>query len=125
MSKEDLADKEVVNIIVEETIMQQMKHEAENSMNRDLQKRINEAEQEQKEYIEACRKSTKLGVPPPPPPPPLLGPPEPVNPQSGHRASYANKRANLMDEIRNNKVKLKHVETSEKGINLDLTNMNK
>ena len=30
-----------------------------------------------------------------------------------------------MDEIRNNNVKLKHVETSEKGFNLDLTNMNK
>lgn len=30
-----------------------------------------------------------------------------------------------MDEIKNNQVKLKHVETSEKGINLDLTNMNK
>ena len=30
-----------------------------------------------------------------------------------------------MDEIRNNNVKLKHVETSEKGINLDISNMNK
>lgn len=30
-----------------------------------------------------------------------------------------------MDEIRNNKVQLKHVETSEQGMNLDLANMNK
>ena len=30
-----------------------------------------------------------------------------------------------MDEIRNNNLKLNHVETSEKGLNLDLTNMNK
>ena len=57
-------------------------------------------------------------LPPPPPPPPVLGPPN-------MRTSMGSKRSNLMDEIRNNNVKLKHVETSEKGINLDISNMNK
>ena len=57
-------------------------------------------------------------LPPPPPPPPVLGPPT-------MRTSMGSKRANLMDEIRCNNVKLKHVETSEKGINLDISNMNK
>lgn len=50
LSKEDLADKEVVNIIVEETIMQQMKQEAEQTMNRDLQKKVHEAEKEHQQY---------------------------------------------------------------------------
>ena len=44
LSKEDLKDKEVVNIIVEETIMQQVKNQAEQSMDGDLQRRVKEAE---------------------------------------------------------------------------------
>lgn len=62
-------------------------------------------------------------LPPPPPPPPILGPPPKLS--DAPRKTTNTARANLMDEIRNNNVKLKHVETSEKGINLDLTNMNK
>ena len=123
LSKEDLKDKEVVNIIVQETIMQQMKNQAENSLDRELQKKFKEADQEDKAYMEAYRKSRATGLPPPPPPPPLLLVPEALN--SDPRTSMSNKRANLMDEIRNNKVKLKHVETSSGGIDLDLTNMNK
>ena len=57
-------------------------------------------------------------LPPPPPPPPTLGPP-------GMRVSMANNRSNLMDEIRNNNVKLNHVETREGKMNLDLTDMNR
>ena len=46
LSSEDLKDKEVVNIIVEETIMQQMKKHAETNMDANLNKKILEAEQE-------------------------------------------------------------------------------
>ena len=65
------------------------------------------------------------GLPLPPPPPPLLLVPDMPTSTNNRMSSFTNKRSNLMDEIKNNQVKLKHVETSEKGINLDLTNMNK
>lgn len=45
-------------------------------------------------------------LPPPPLPPPLLlAPPQ----LAENRGSFGSKRANLMDEIRNNKLKLNHV----------------
>ena len=59
-----------------------------------------------------------MNMPPPPPPPPLLNP--------NNRVSMArmNNRANLMDEIRNNNLKLKHVKTNEKGgLNIDISAM--
>lgn len=41
-------------------------------------------------------------MPPPPPPPPLLA-------AQNTRISFGNKRGNLLEEIRNNNLKLKHV----------------
>lgn len=69
-------------------------------------------------------------LPLPPPPPPLLGPPPSLSgpstsPMSGHQSSGGGGRANLLEEIRNNNLKLKHVETNAASINLDLSNMNK
>lgn len=46
-----------------------------------------------------------LPPPPPPPPPPLLAP-------SNARVSMLSARSNLMDEIRNNNLRLKHVEVN-------------
>lgn len=60
----------------------------------------------------------KMNLPPPPPPPPLL------NPQNRISMKKVDNRANLMDEIKNNKLQLKHVKTNEKGgVNIDLSNM--
>jgi hypothetical protein len=63
-----------------------------------------------------------LPPPPPPPPPPLLAPPN-------ARVSVLSARGNLMDEIRSNNLRLKHVEVnSEKGkesVNLDISDMNR
>lgn len=59
-----------------------------------------------------------MNLPPPPPPPPLL------SPQNRISMAKVNSRANLMDEIRNNNLKLKHVKTNEKGgVNIDLSSM--
>lgn len=59
-----------------------------------------------------------MNIPPPPPPPPLLSPMNRIS------MNKINSRANLMDEIRNNNIKLKHVKTNEKGgINIDLSAM--
>lgn len=59
-----------------------------------------------------------MNLPPPPPPPPILSP---MNRISMHKVSN---RANLMDEIKNNNIRLKHVQTNEKGgINIDLSSM--
>lgn len=63
-----------------------------------------------------------LPPPPPPPPPPLLAP-------VSARASMLSARTNLMDEIRNNNLKLKHVEVNNsqgvQSVNVDLSDMNK
>ena len=63
-----------------------------------------------------------LPPPPPPPPPPLLTPPN-------ARVSMASARNNLFDEIRNNKVKLKHVEVNstqgKESVNLDISDLNR
>ena len=59
-----------------------------------------------------------MNLPPPPPPPPTLGP-------GNARNSVASKRGNLMDEIKNNSIKLKHVETKENQLTLDITDMNR
>ena len=64
------------------------------------------------------RKTKAMNLPPPPPPPPLLGP-------STMRVSMASKRGNLMEEIRNNNLKLNHVSTRENQLNLDISDMNK
>jgi hypothetical protein len=60
--------------------------------------------------------------PPPPPPPPLLTP-------QNMRTSLRPNRANLLDEIRNNNVKLKHVEINNKNgkdqMTVDISDMNK
>lgn len=64
------------------------------------------------------RKSKMMNLPPPPPPPPALGPP-------GVRASISSKRNNLMEEIRNNNVKLNHVVTKENQLTLDISDMNR
>lgn len=119
LSKDDLKNKDVANIIVEETIMQQAKSQAENIMDPNLHKKLKDAQDEEKKYAAALRKSKVSGLPPPPPPPPMLAS------LRAPQGSFAHKRANLMEEIRNNNLKLNHVETSEKGFNLDLTNMNK
>lgn len=59
-----------------------------------------------------------MNIPPPPPPPPLLSLDNRIS------TNRVNSRANLMEEIRNNTIKLKHVKTNEKGgINIDLSNM--
>lgn len=59
-----------------------------------------------------------MNISPPPPPPPLLSPMNRIS------MSKVNNRANLLDEIRNNNIKLKHVKTNEKGgINIDLSAM--
>jgi len=47
-----------------------------------------------------------MNLPPPPPPPPLL------NPQNRISMNKFDTRANLMDEIKNNKLQLKHVKTN-------------
>ena len=63
-----------------------------------------------------------MNLPPPPPPPPLLlAPPQ----LTENRASFSSKRANLMDEIRNNKIQLNHVSKVVGGVSLDISNMNK
>jgi len=63
-----------------------------------------------------------LPPPPPPPPPPLLTPPT-------ARVSLLSARTNLMDEIRNNNLKLKHVEVNNsqggESVNVDISDMNK
>lgn len=46
LSEEDYKDKEVMNLIVQETIMQQVKDQAIKTNNYDLQKKIKEAEEE-------------------------------------------------------------------------------
>jgi hypothetical protein len=57
-------------------------------------------------------------MPPPPPPPPLL------HPQNRVSMARMPNRANLMDEIRSNKIQLKHVKTNEKGgVNIDMSAM--
>jgi hypothetical protein len=59
-----------------------------------------------------------MNMPPPPPPPPILSP-------ANTRISMG-KRGNLLEEIRNNNIKLKHVDTNEKGgINIDMSYMDK
>jgi hypothetical protein len=40
LSKEDLANKEVMGIIIEETVLNQAKRQAEQEFNKDLQKKI-------------------------------------------------------------------------------------
>ena len=65
-----------------------------------------------------------MNLPPPPPPPITIGTPPPLT-QPEMRQSMANNRTNLMDEIRNNNVKLNHVTTREGKMNLDITDMNK
>ena len=58
-------------------------------------------------------------MPPPPLPAPILSP-------NNTRISVGNKRGNLLDEIRNNNLKLKHVDTNQKGgINVDMSYMDK
>lgn len=60
--------------------------------------------------------------PPPPPPPPLLTPPS-------MRTSSLSNRTNFLDEIRNNNVKLKHIEVNNKEgqnqISMDISELNK
>jgi len=50
-----------------------------------------------------------MNFPPPIPPPPLLSP---QNRISMNKVNSNDSRANLMDEIRNNKIQLKHVKTN-------------
>ena len=50
-------------------------------------------------------------MPPPPPPPPILHPPS-LSKNEGPRTTGTTARTNLMEEIRNNNLKLNHVETS-------------
>lgn len=116
-----------MGVIVEETILNQAKRQAEQESNKELQRKVQMAEQdikkEQIEYQEDVRRNTTLNLPPPPPPPPpLLTPPN-------MRNSMANNRSNLMDEIRNNNLRLKHVEVNSKEGNdqltLDISDMNK
>ncbi len=107
LSKEDLNNKDVMGVIFEETILEQAKRQAQQDANRDLQKKVQQAEhdfhKEQKEFQEEVHRNTVLNLPPPPPPPPpLLTPPN-------MRTSVSSGRSNLMDEIRNNNLKLKHV----------------
>jgi hypothetical protein len=69
------------------------------------------------------KRNTTLNLPlPPPPPPQLLTPPN-------MRMSVASNRSNLMDEIRNNNLRLKHVEMNNKEgndrVTLDISDMNK
>lgn len=114
-------------MIVEETILNQAKRQAEQESNKDLQRKVQMAEQDIKkehtEYQEDVRRNTTLNLPPPPPPPPpLLTPPN-------MRNSMSNNRSNLMDEIRNNNLRLKHVEVNIKEgkdqVTLDISDMNK
>lgn len=54
-------------------------------------------------------------------PPALLVPPQ----LTDNRASFSSKRANLLDEIRNNKIQLAPVsKNTGGGINIDISNMN-
>lgn len=116
-----------MGMIVEETILNQAKRQAEQESNKDLQRKVQMAEQDIKkehtEYQEDVRRNTTLNLPPPPPPPPpLLTPPN-------MRNSLSNNRSNLMDEIRNNNLRLKHVEVNSKEgkdqVTLDISDMNK
>ena len=107
---------------MEETILQQVKAQAERNQDKNLQSRIKEVEEEEKQYMEAYRQTVRMNLPPPPPPPPLLlAPPQ----LADNRASFATKRGNLMEEIRNNKIQLNHVSKIMDGVNLDISNMNK
>lgn len=127
LSKEDLNNKDVMGVIVEETILNQAKRQAEQESNKDLQRKVQLAEhdikKEHTEYQEDVKRNTTLNLPPPPPPPPpLLTPPN-------MRVSMSNNRSNLMDEIRNNNLRLKHVEVNNKEgkdqVTLDISDMNK
>jgi hypothetical protein len=127
LSKEDLGNKDLMGVIVEETILNQAKRQAEQESNKDLQQKVQLAQhdikKEHQEFEEEVRRNTTLNLPPPPPPPPpLLTPPN-------MRISGGNSRNNLMDEIRNNNLRLKHVEVNSKEgkdqVTLDISDMNK
>lgn len=82
-----------------------------------------QSKQEEKDFHEEIKRNTILNLPPPPPPPPpLLTPPN-------MRTSMASNRTNLMDEIRNNNLRLKHVEVNTKEgkdqVTVDISDMNK
>jgi hypothetical protein len=128
LNKEDLANKEVMGIIIEETVLNQAKRQAEQEYNKDLQQKIQRAQkeitQEETDFQDDISRNTMMNLPPPPPPPPppLLSPPN-------ARVSALSARSNLMDEIRSNNLKLKHVEvkksTGGEQVNLDISDMNK
>jgi hypothetical protein len=127
LSKDDLNNKDVMGIIVEETILEQAKRQAQQESNNDLQRKVqlveHEIKQEQKDFQEELKRNSILNLPPPPPPPPpLLTPPN-------MRTSIASNRTNLMDEIRSNNLRLKHVEVNTKEgkdqVTLDISDMNK
>ena len=125
LDKNDLENKEVMGVIVEETILARAKKQAEQENNRALSKQVkdaqNEITQENASWKEEARRNTRLNLPPPPPPPPppLLGPPQ-------ARQSSTGNRANLLEEIRNNNLKLNHVEVNANNqVNLDLADMNR
>lgn len=46
LSKEDLSNKEVMGIIIEETVLNQAKRQAEQEYNKDLQQKIQMAQKE-------------------------------------------------------------------------------
>ena len=117
-----------MGIIIEETVLNQAKRQAESEYNKDLQQKVQQAEKEinreQKDFHDDIARNTMMNLPPPPPPPPppLLAPPN-------ARVSAVSARGNLMQEIRNNQIKLKHVEVNsgegKEEVNLDISDMNK
>ena len=109
-------------------MINQAKRQAEQESNKGLQQKIQrvqlEINKEESEFKDDIARNTMLNLPPPPPPPPppLLAPPN-------ARVSAISARSNLMDEIRMNNLKLKHVEVNnEKGgesVKLDISDMNR
>ena len=128
LTKEDLANKDVMGIIIEETVLKQAKRQAESEYNKDLQQKVMNAQKQIKrqetDFQDDISRNTMMNLPPPPPPPPppLLAPPN-------ARVSVVSARGNLMDQIRNNNLKLKHVEVNssqgKQEVNLDISDMNK
>ena len=73
LDKSDLKNKDVMGVIVEETILARAKKQAEQESNSDLSQRVkmaqSEIDREQASFKEEVRRNTKLNLPPPPPPP--------------------------------------------------------
>jgi hypothetical protein len=115
---EDLRDRDIMNLIAEETILQQVKTQAERSQDEGLQLKVKEAEEEEKQFLQAYGGHDTSTLPLPPP---LLLVPQ----LAENRGSWGTKRGNLLEEIRNNKLKLNHVSKVNECMNLDISNMNK